>query len=127
MKFMLMTVLLAACSCPALAAWIPYLQTATADEFFDDATVMKSAGKVKLWTLTNHTTALTNLEGKQLLSEKSLTTIDCATKTIGAEVVMTFSGKDATGTTLGNMETPLRMTSIKPSSADDALLKVTCQ
>ena len=77
--------------------------------------------------MTNHATALTNLEGKEPLSEKSLTTIDCTSKKIGAEVVMTFSGKGTTGATLGNMETPLRMTSIKPGSAEEALMNVTCR
>ena len=127
MKTILMAAALLACSLPAAAAWTAYSQSAAASEFYDGATIEKKGTTVKVWAMTNHTSALTNLEGKELLSEKSLTTIDCSNKKIGAEIVMTFAGRDTTGSRLGNMETPLRMTAIKPGSADGALMNAVCQ
>ena len=122
-----MAAALLACSLPAAAAWTAYSQTPAASDSYDGATIEKKGSTVKVWAMTNHTSALTNLEGKELLSEKSLTTIDCANKKIGAEIVMTFAGRDMTGTRLGNMETPLRMSAIKPGSADEALMNTVCR
>ena len=127
MKTLLLAAALLACSLPAVAAWTAYTQTPATSEFYDGATIEKRGATVKVWTMTNHTSALTNLEGKELLSEKSLTTIDCSNKKIGAEVVMTFAGRDTSSTRLGNMETPLRMTAIKAGSADDALMHTVCR
>ncbi len=127
MKTILMAATLLACSLPAAAAWTGYSQTPAASEFYDGATIEKKGSTVRLWAMTNHKSALTNLEGKELLSEKSLTTIDCANRKVGAEIVMTFAGPDTTGTRLGNMETPLRMTAIKPGSADEALMTAVCR
>ena len=126
MKTFITAAALCAFSLPAVAAWTAYSKTPSANDFYDVATIEKTGSTVRVWAMTNHVSALTNLEGKELLSEKSLTTIDCAIKKIGAEVVMTFSGRDTTGTTLGNMETPLRLTPIKPGSADEALMHAVC-
>jgi hypothetical protein len=126
MKIILSVLGLLVCS-PVFAAWTAYDQTSTATELFDKATIEKTGTSVRVWAMTNHRAAITNLEGKELLSEKALTTIDCSAKKIGAEVVMTFSGKDTTGVRLGFMETPLRLTPIKPGSSDDALMKVVCR
>lgn len=126
MKIILSVIGLLACS-PAFAAWTAYDQTAATSEFFDAATVEKVGSTVRVWAMTNHHAALTNLEGKDLLSEKSLTTIDCSAKKIGAEIVMTFSGKDTTGTRLGNMETPLRLTPIKAGTSDAILMNIVCR
>jgi hypothetical protein len=127
MKTILTGMLLLACSLPAAAAWIPYLQTSATSEFYDPGSVVRTGTKVKVWALTNHNSALTNLEGKELLSEKSLTMIDCAENRIGAEAVLTFSGRDAAGTEVGHMETPVRYTPIKAGTADEALKKLLCQ
>lgn len=127
MKTIITAAALCAFSLPAVAAWTAYSQTPSASDFYDVATIEKTATTVRVWAMTNHASALTNLEGKELLSEKSLTTINCTTKKIGAEIVMTFSGRDTTGTTLGNMETPLRLTPIKPGSADEALMNTVCR
>ena len=126
MKIILLAAGFLACS-PAFAAWAVYNHTSTTSDFLDDATLTKTGTTVKVWAMTNHESALTNLEGKELLSEKSLTTVDCATKKVGAEIVMTFAGKNTTGAMLGNMETPLRLTPIKPDTADEALMKVVCR
>lgn len=127
MKTILAATALLACSLPAAAAWTAYTQTSATSEFYDPGTIEKTGTTVKVWAMTNHNSALTNLEGKELLSEKSLTMIDCSAKKIGAEVVMTFSGRDTTGTELGHMETPLRLTPIKSGTADEALMKTVCR
>lgn len=127
MKNTLMVAALLACSLPAAAAWTVYSQTPAASDFYDGATIEKKGTTVKVWAMTNHQSALTNLEGKELLSEKSLTTVDCSNKKIGAEIVMTFAGRDTLGARLGNMETPLRMSAIKPGSADEALMNAVCR
>lgn len=126
MKNYLTASLLLACSVPAWAGWASYASTPTTTEFYDSATLEKTGSKIKVWALTNHKTALTNLEGKALLSEKSLTTIDCATRKIGAEIVQTFTGPDTTGIQLEKMETPLRMTPIRAGTPDETLMSTVC-
>ena len=107
------------------AAWVSAAHTTEAQVFYDDA-LSKDGDRVTVWRLTNFAKTLTNLEGKEILSEKSRTTVDCATRKMANSQVMRFSGKDATGEILNNYETPLRLTTVATGSVDAALIQNLC-
>ena len=111
----------------ACAEWIHYHRSPEAEEFFDPAFVLNEKGIIKFWALSNYATPITTLEGKELLSEKSLTTIDCGTRKTGTEKVVRYAGNNAQGAVVGSMETALRMTSVRPDSADQALIEKLCR
>ena len=108
------------------AEWINYHRSPESDEFFDPFFISNEKGKIKFWTLSNYAAAITSLEGKELLSEKSLTTLDCAARKTGIEKVVKYSEKNAQGVVVGNMETALRMTSVRTDSADQVLMEKLC-
>jgi hypothetical protein len=66
------------------------------------------------------------LEGKEILSEKSRTTVDCATGKLANSQVMRFAGKDAMGEMLNSYETPLRFTTVSAGSVDALLVNKLC-
>lgn len=115
------------CSLPASADWISYQRHADGEELFDPAVVGREQSRIRLWTLTNFAKPMTSLEAKEYLSEKVLTTIDCAARKSGAEQVIRYSGKQAEGEVVGMMETPLRLASVRAGSADEALLERVCR
>jgi hypothetical protein len=107
------------------AAWISVANTADAKVYYDDA-ISKEGDRVTVWRLTNFAKPLTNLEGKEILSEKSRTTVDCANRKMANSQVMRFSGKDASGEVLNQYETPLRFTTVATGSVDAALVQKLC-
>jgi hypothetical protein len=107
------------------AAWVSVATTQDAQVFHDDA-LSKEGDRVTVWRLTNFAKPLTNLEGKEILSEKSRTTADCATGKLANSQVMRFSGKDAMGEMLNSYETPLRFTTVAGGSADAELVRKLC-
>lgn len=115
------------CSLPASADWTSYQRHADGEELFDPAVVGREQARIRLWTLTNFAKPMTSLEATQYLSEKVLTTIDCAARKSGAEQVIRYSGKNAEGEVVGMMETPLRLASVRPSGSDEALLDRVCR
>ena len=125
---LLATALLAvATAVPAHAGWVSYQKRADADELYDSSLLSNEQGRVKLWTLTNFAKPLTSLEAKEYASEKTLTTIDCASRKAGAEQVIRYSARDAQGEVVGDMQTPLRLTSVRPDSTDEALIRALCK
>jgi hypothetical protein len=107
------------------AAWVSVATTQDAQVFHDDA-LSKEGDRVTVWRLTNFAKPLTNLEGKEILSEKSRTTVDCATGKLANSQVMRFAGKDALGEMLNSYETPLRFTTVAAGSADAELVRKLC-
>jgi len=107
------------------AAWVSVANTADAQVYYDDA-ISKEGDRVTVWRLTNFAKPLTNLEGKEILSEKSRTTVDCANRKMANSQVMRFSGKDASGEVLNQYETPLRFTTVAAGSADAELMQKLC-
>jgi len=107
------------------AAWISVADTADAQVYYDDA-ISKEGDRVTVWRLTNFAKPLTNLEGKEILSEKSRTTVDCATRKMANSQVIRFSGKDASGEVLNQYETPLRFTTVAAGSVDAELINKLC-
>lgn len=114
-------------SLPAHAEWVSYQRNGDIDELVDAQPVSQDGARVKIWTLTNYAKPMTTLEGQDYLSEKMLTTVDCATKKIGAEQVMRYSAADAGGDLISAMETPLRLLTVKAGSTEDALLARVCR
>ena len=107
------------------AAWVSVATTQDAQVFHDDA-LSKEGDRVTVWRLTNFAKPLTNLEGKEILSEKSRTTVDCATGKLANSQVMRFAGKDALGEMLNSYETPLRFTTVAAGSVDALLVRKLC-
>ena len=107
------------------AAWVSVANTADAQVYYDDA-ISKEGDRVTVWRLTNFAKPLTNLEGKEILSEKSRTTVDCANRKIANSQVIRFSGRDASGEVLNQYQTPLRFTTVATGSVDAALVQKLC-
>jgi hypothetical protein len=107
------------------AAWVSVADTADTQVFYDDA-LSKEGDRVTVWRLTNFAKPLTNLEGKEILSEKSRTTVDCANRKMANSQVIRFSGRDASGEVLNQYETPLRFTTVAAGSVDAALVQKLC-
>ncbi len=114
-------------SLPATAGWIAYHRAPDTEEFYDADVDSRDQGRITLWTLTDYATPITSLEAREVASEKSLTTIDCAAQKIGSTQVVKFSGRQATGEIVGTMKTPLRMTPVREGSPDKKLLELLCR
>lgn len=114
-------------SMPACAEWISLQRTVDAEEFFDPSVISREQSRIRFWTLTNFSKPMTSLEAREYRSEKVLTTVDCATGKSGAEQVIRYSEPHAVGEVIGKMETPLRLSSVRPGSADEALLRQICR
>ena len=99
--------------------------TADAQLYYDDS-ISKEGDRVTVWRLTNFAKPLTNLEGKEISSEKSRTTVDCANRKMANSQVMRFSGKDASGEVLNQYETPLRFTTVAAGTVDAELVRKLC-
>ena len=125
-KFFIFALMLAS-AMPASAEWVLYQRTPETDELLDPKFVNRTGPTIQLWTLTNYPSPVTNLEGKQLLSEKALTTVDCEARKSGSEKVMKYSRKNGEGDVVGSMETALRLISVRKGSADELLLAKLCQ
>jgi hypothetical protein len=125
-KFFILCLMLSA-AMSASAEWVLYQRTPETDELFDPKFVNRNGKTIQLWTLTNYPSPVTNLEGKQLLSEKALTTVDCEARKSGSEKVMKYSRKNAEGDVVGSMDTALRLISVRKSSSDELLLAKLCQ
>lgn len=113
-------------SLPAQAEWISYQRTADVDELREREPFGRDGSRLKIWTLTNYARPMTTLEGQEYLSEKMLTTVDCAAGRAGAEQVLRYSGLNAEGEVISSMETPLRLVAVKAGSSEDALLHALC-
>jgi hypothetical protein len=107
------------------AAWVSVADTADTQVYYDDV-ISKEGDRVTVWRLTNFAKPLTNLEGKEILSEKSRTTVDCTSRKMANSQVLRFSGKDANGEVLNQYETPLRFTTVATGSVDAALVQKLC-
>ena len=127
MKKFFVLVWLLVSAMPASAEWVLYQRTPETDELLDPKFVNRTGPTIQLWTLTNYPSPVTNLEGKQLLSEKALTTVDCEARKSGSEKVIKYSRKNGEGDVVGSMETALRLISVRKGSADELLLAKLCQ
>jgi hypothetical protein len=113
------------CVPTAQAAWVSLSNTPEAQVSYDDA-LSKEGSRVTVWRLTNFAKPLTNLEGKEISSEKARTTVDCASGKLANSQVMRFAGKDASGEMLNSYETPLRLTTVAAGSTEAELIHKLC-
>ena len=127
MKKFLVSVVILSFALPASAEWVMYQRSADVDEFYDATLISKAGSVIKLWTLTNYPSPVTNLEGKQLLSEKALTTVDCDTRKSGSEKVLKYSRKNAEGDLVSSMDTSLRLVPVRKGSSDELMVQKLCQ
>lgn len=118
-------VALAMCCLPAKADWQLLAAAEQGKSFYDDG-IERQGDQISLWRLTNFAKALTNLEGKEVLSEKTRTTLDCAAGKLANSVVMRCSGPHAQGEVMNHYETPLRFTRVAPDSVDALLMQKVC-
>jgi len=109
----------------AQAAWVSLANTPEAQVLYDDA-LSKEGSRVTVWRLTNFAKPLTNLEGKEISSEKARTTVDCSSGKLANSQVMRYAGKDASGEVLNSYETPLRFTTVAAGSTDAELIQKLC-
>lgn len=123
-SFVLLSLLM---SLPACAEWVSYQRNADTEEFYDSTSIKREQEKIQLWTLTNYTAPITSLEGQELFSEKSWTTIDCGANKIGVEKMTKHAEKNGQGALVGTMETTLRMTKVRAGSADQGLIAMLCK
>jgi hypothetical protein len=113
------------CLPTAQAAWVSLANTSEVQVSYDDA-LSKEGSRVTVWRLTNFAKPLTNLEGKEISSEKARTTVDCASGKLASSQVMRFAGKDASGEMLNSYETPLRLTTVAAGSTEAELIQKLC-
>ena len=113
------------CSLPAHAQW-QLLASDSQGHFFYDAAVQREGEQVNLWRMTDFAEPLTNLEGKEVRSEKLRTTIDCRQAKLADSQVTRYAGMQATGEVMNHYETPLRFTRIAPDSVDALLMQKVC-
>ena len=111
---------------PLHAEWRELSSTAENQFWYDDA-IEREGDQVSVWRITDFSTPLTNLEGKEVRSEKTRTTIDCAQKKIADSQVTRYAQAHATGEVMNHYETPLRFTRIAPGSVDAWLAPSACR
>jgi hypothetical protein len=125
-NFLLVSALVVTCV-SARAEWVAYQRHAEAEEFHEATPVSREQGRIKLWTLTDYLKPITTLEGNEVSSDKVLTTIDCENKKMGSEQVIRYAGKQAKGAVVSEMETKLRLASVRNGSTDAVLLEKLCR
>ena len=113
------------CSLPAYAQW-QLLASDSQGHFFYDAAVQREGEQVNVWRMTDFAQPLTNLEGKEVRSEKLRSTIDCRQAKLADSQVTRYAGMQATGEVMNHYETPLRFTRIAPDSVDALLMQKVC-
>ena len=114
------------CWClPAHAEWTQLTQN-TEGTFFYELTGQAQGERVSVWRLTDFTKPLTNLEGKEVRSEKTLTTVDCKASKIANSQMTRYAGVHAQGEVMNHYETPERFTRVAPEGVDALLLKKLC-
>jgi hypothetical protein len=113
------------CSLPSHAQW-QLLASDSQGHFFYEAAVQREGEQVNVWRMTDFTQPLTNLEGKEVRSEKLRTTIDCRQAKLADSQVTRYAGMQATGEVMNHYETPLRFTRIAPGSVDALLMQKVC-
>ena len=114
------------CWClPAHAEWTELTQNAEGT-FFYELAGQAQGERVSVWRLTDFAKPLTNLEGKEVLSEKTRTTLDCKAGKLANSEVTRFSGSHGSGEVMNHYETPLRFTRIAQDSVDALLMQKGC-
>ena len=110
---------------PASAQW-QWLSTDAQAQYFIGDELHREGDRISLWRLSNFVKPLTNLEGKEVLSEKTRATLDCQTGKMANSEMTRFAQLNGQGEVMNHYETPLRFTRITPDSVDALLLQKVC-
>jgi len=110
---------------PASAQW-QLLSTDAQAQYFISEDIQSEGDRISLWRLSNFVKPLTNLEGKDVLSEKTRTTLDCSAGKLANSEVTRFAGSNGQGEVMNHYETPLRFTRIAPDGVDAVLMQKLC-
>ena len=114
------------CWCgPAYAEWLPLTQNDEGSFFYEPNTQVQTE-HISVWRLTDFAQPLTNLEGKEVRSEKTLASVDCKASKLANSQVTRYAEVHAQGEVMNHYETPLRFTRIAPEGVDALLLKKLC-
>ena len=110
---------------PASAQWL-WLTTDAQAQYFIAQDQQREGERISVWRLSNFVKPLTNLEGKEVLSETTRATLDCQTGKLANSEVTRFAGLNGQGEVMNHYETPLRFTRIAPDTVDAVLLQKLC-
>jgi hypothetical protein len=110
---------------PATAQWL-WLTTDAQAQYFIAQDQQREGERISVWRLSNFVKPLTNLEGKEVLSETTRATLDCQTGKLANSEVTRFDGLNGQGEVMNHYETPLRFTRIAPDTVDAVLLQKLC-
>ena len=124
-KRLLLCGLFAMCSLTANAEWL-WLSASAEAEYFYGEDLQRDVDHISLWRLSNFIKPLTNLEGKEVLSEKTRTTLDCKNGKLANSEVTRFADLQTQGEVMNHYETPLRFTRVAPGSVDALLMQKVC-
>ncbi len=117
---------LSVCWCmPVHAEWTQLTQNAEGT-FFYELAGPATGERVSVWRLTDFAKPLTNLEGKEVRSEKTLTSVDCKASKLANSQMTRYAGVHAQGDVMNHYETPERFTRVAPEGVDALLLKKLC-
>jgi len=115
------------CWClPAHAEWTQLMQNAEGTFFYELVAGPAPGERVSVWRLTDFAKPLTNLEGKEVRSEKTLTTVDCKASKMANSQMTRYAGVHAQGEVMNHYETPERFTRVALEGVDALLLKKLC-
>ena len=112
-------------SLPARAQWL-WLTTDAQAQYFIAQDQQREGERISVWRLSNFVKPLTNLEGKEVLSEKTKAMLDCQSGKLATSEMTRFSGLNGQGEVMNHYETPLRFTRIATDSVDALLVKMLC-
>jgi len=110
---------------PASAQW-QWLSTDAQAQYFIGEELQSEGDRISLWRLSNFVKPLTNLEGKEVLSEKNKVTLDCQSGKLATSEMTRFAGLNGQGEVMNHYETPLRFTRIAPDGVDAVLMQKLC-
>ncbi len=95
-------------------------------QYFIAQDQQREGERISVWRLSNFVKPLTNLEGKEVLSEKTKAMLDCQSGKLATSEMTRFSGLNGQGEVMNHYETPLRFTRIATDSVDALLVKMLC-
>lgn len=117
--------LTAASSMSIHAEWRLLVNTADSAHYYDEQ-LQKDHEQVSFWRMTDFVKPLTNLEGQEVMSEKTRTTVDCKAGKLANSQVTRYAKAGAKGDVMNHYETPLRFTRIANDGVDAVLFKQIC-
>jgi hypothetical protein len=127
MKKMLVTLFLTALAGNALAAWTEINKNERGTVYADRSTIRRSAGTIKMWSLTDYSQPKPFTKGRSYSSSMMLEEHDCQEQRTRLLQVTLYSEQMREGALVHTESTPFEWTYVQPDSVGEALLKFACQ